>query len=220
LIYTAATLVELMFRPVQGETHMWKWKEPATPTTPVRPEPTPPAAAVPVVAVPMEVGPMQSSKPINTAQATVANIGKSVVIKGELSGSEDLYLDGEVEGSIQLRGHRLTIGPNGRARAHVHAREVVVQGAVNGKVQADERVELKQSAMVVGDILTQRIAIEDGAYFKGAIDIQKAVVNDPPKEARQEAVLVASGAAAGASAGAAAGPAVSVPPQASLLEKK
>jgi cytoskeletal protein CcmA (bactofilin family) len=94
-------------------------------------------------------------------------------VKGELSGSEDLYLDGEVEGSIELRGNSLTVGPNGRVRANVHARDVVVHGKVDGNIRGTERVELKKSAVLNGDIATQRIVIEDGAYFKGAIDIQK-----------------------------------------------
>jgi cytoskeletal protein CcmA (bactofilin family) len=103
----------------------------------------------------------------------MAHIGKSVLIKGELSGSEDLYLDGEVEGNVHLKQHSLTIGPHGRVRANLHAREVIVHGKVDGNIFGDERVELKKSAILVGDISTQRIMIEDGAYFKGAIDIQK-----------------------------------------------
>ena len=103
----------------------------------------------------------------------VAHIGKSVLIKGELSGSEDLYLDGEVEGSIDLKEHSLIIGPHGRVRANVMARDVVVHGKVDGNVSGTERVELKRSAVLVGDISTQRIVIEDGAFFKGAIDIKK-----------------------------------------------
>ena len=103
----------------------------------------------------------------------VAHIGKSVVIKGELSGSEDLHVDGEVEGSIDLKDHVLTIGPHGRVRANVQAKEIVVHGKVEGNLNGTDRVELKRSAVQVGDISTQRIVIEDGAYFKGAIDIRK-----------------------------------------------
>ena len=105
--------------------------------------------------------------------ADIAHIGKSVIIRGELSGSEDLYLDGEVEGSIELKGHSLTIGPNGHIRANVHAQEVVIHGRIDGNIRATDRVELKKSAVLSGDIFTQRIMIEDGAFFKGAIDIQK-----------------------------------------------
>jgi cytoskeletal protein CcmA (bactofilin family) len=109
----------------------------------------------------------------------VATIGKSVVVKGELSGSEDLFVDGQVEGSIALRGQSLTIGPNGRVRANVEARNVIVHGQVDGNVAASERVELRKSASLVGDISTARIAIDDGAYFKGTIDIQKPEASRP-----------------------------------------
>lgn|SRR5689334_8986117 len=102
-----------------------------------------------------------------------AHIGKSVVIRGELSGSEDLYVDGQVEGSIEMRGNHLIIGPNGQVKANVNARGVVVQGKLEGNIRAAERVELKKSAIVVGDIVTQRIAIEDGGYFKGKVEIQR-----------------------------------------------
>jgi cytoskeletal protein CcmA (bactofilin family) len=116
---------------------------------------------------------MEPIKSADSFRADVAHIGKSVLVKGELSGSEDLYLDGEVEGSIDLQEHSLTIGPHGRVRANVKARDVVVHGKVDGNVFGTDRVELKRSAVLVGDISTQRIVIEDGAFFKGAIDIKK-----------------------------------------------
>ena len=128
-------------------------------------------------------------------RADVAHIGKSVLIKGELSGSEDLYLDGEVEGNIELRGHSLVIGPNGRIRANVHAKDVVVHGKVDGNLRATEKVELKKSALLNGDIFTQRIVIEDGAFFKGAIDIQKAAAESKP-EAKPATTPSANAAAA------------------------
>jgi cytoskeletal protein CcmA (bactofilin family) len=127
------------------------------------------------------------------AQADIAHIGKSVLIKGELSGSEDLYLDGEVEGSIELKQHSLTIGPHGRVKANVHAREVIVHGKVEGNVRGDEKVELKKSSVLLGDIATQRIAIEEGAYFKGGIDIQK----DGKSETHREKAFSAAAAGAG-----------------------
>ena len=102
-----------------------------------------------------------------------AKIGKSVVIKGELSGSEDLYVDGNVEGNIELRNHSLTVGPNGNVKANVSAKSVVIQGKLDGSVNASDRVELRKSAVVNGDVTTQRIAIEEGAFLKGKIDIQK-----------------------------------------------
>jgi cytoskeletal protein CcmA (bactofilin family) len=110
---------------------------------------------------------------MDTYRADVAHIGKSVIIKGELSGSEDLYLDGEVEGNIDLRNHNLVIGPNGRVRANVHAKDIVIHGKVDGNITGVDKVELKKSALLNGDISTQRIVIEDGAFFKGAIDIRK-----------------------------------------------
>jgi cytoskeletal protein CcmA (bactofilin family) len=102
-----------------------------------------------------------------------AHIGKSVIIKGELSGSEDLYIDGQVEGSIELAGNQLVIGPNGQVRANVNAKGVVVQGKLDGNIRASESVDLRKSAITVGDVFTKRIAIEEGAYLKGKVDIQR-----------------------------------------------
>jgi len=102
----------------------------------------------------------------------LAQIGKSVVIKGELSGSEDLYVDGHIDGSISLKDNSLTIGPNGQVKASVESKVIVVQGKLEGNVQASDRVELRKSAIVTGDITTQRISIEEGAYLKGKVDIQ------------------------------------------------
>jgi cytoskeletal protein CcmA (bactofilin family) len=157
-----------------------------------------------------EIRPMEPFKqPDNFRAADVANIGKSVLIKGELSGSEDLFLDGEVEGSIDLLEHNLTIGPHGRIRANVQAKDVVIHGKVDGNVQGTDRVELKRSAVLTGDISTQRIVIEDGAYFKGAIDIKKE--SKPAASVMKEAPK-AFAAAASADAG--------FSPQASLIEEK
>lgn len=151
---------------------MWKSRrEDDRPSTP-SPQPT----AAPLVsnsslhhqpATPLETPQM------DTYRADVAHIGKSVIIRGELSGSEDLYLDGEVEGNIDLHNHSLVIGPNGKVRADVSSKDVVIHGKVDGKVIAEDRVELKKSAVLNGDISTARIVIEDGAFFKGAIDIRK-----------------------------------------------
>lgn len=103
----------------------------------------------------------------------MATIGKSVVVKGELTGSEDLVIDGEVEGSIALRGQTLIVGPNGHVRANIEARNVVLHGRVDGDIHAGDRVDLRKSASLSGNISTTRISIEDGAFFKGSIDIQK-----------------------------------------------
>jgi cytoskeletal protein CcmA (bactofilin family) len=109
----------------------------------------------------------------STGLAQTAQIGKSVVIKGELSGSEDLYLDGQVEGSITLKGNSLTVGPNGQVKASVEAKGIVVQGKLEGNIQASDRVDLRKSAVVTGDITTQRISIEEGAFLKGKIDVHR-----------------------------------------------
>jgi cytoskeletal protein CcmA (bactofilin family) len=121
-------------------------------------------------------------RPGDANRTDVAHIGKSVVIKGELSGSEDLYLDGEIEGSIELRDHSLTIGPNGRVRANINAKNIIVHGKVDGNIAGTDRVELRKSAVLAGDIATQRIVIEDGAFFKGGIDIRK---DQTPKREQQ-----------------------------------
>ncbi len=127
-----------------------------------------------------------------------AHIGKSVVIKGELSGSEDLYIDGTVEGTIQLRGNNLVIGPNGHVRADVSTKVVVIQGKLEGNIQATERVELRKSAVIVGDIVTQRIAMEEGAYLKGKVEIQREAANpSSPPAPKPEQQVEARSAAAG-----------------------
>ena len=109
-----------------------------------------------------------------------AHIGKSVVIKGELSGSEDLYVDGNVDGKIELQNHSLTVGPNGKVKADVSAKTVVIQGKLDGSINASERVELKNSAVVNGDVATQRIAIEEGAFLRGKVDVQKEAGRGAP----------------------------------------
>ncbi len=130
--------------------------------------------------------------------AEFAHIGKSVIIKGELSGSEDLYVDGQVEGSIELSGNRLIIGPHGQVCANVNAKGVIVQGKLDGNILASERAELTKSAIAVGDIITQRIAIEEGAYFKGKVDIQKEMTKT---EGAKPAAAASASAAAGSAAG-------------------
>ena len=116
---------------------------------------------------------MEPPKAPETARGETTLIGTSIVIKGELSCGEDLYIDGQVEGTIDPKGNRLTIGPNGRVKANVTARVVVVQGKLEGNIQASDRVDLRQSAIVMGDIATHRISIDEGAYFKGSLNIQK-----------------------------------------------
>jgi cytoskeletal protein CcmA (bactofilin family) len=148
---------------------------------------------------------MDTPKPVDAARGEVANIGKSVVIKGELSGSEDLYIDGQVDGAIEMKGNRLTIGPNGRVKANVNARAAVIQGKLEGNIKASDRVDLKQSAIVLGDIATQRISIEDGAYFKGGVDIQREGAKEAKVDSKTSvpaAPAASSGSAAAQAAGA------------------
>lgn len=102
-----------------------------------------------------------------------ATIGKAVKINGQIHSKEDLYVDGDVEGTVEAPDHKLTIGPNGTVHAAVKAKEVVVLGTIQGNVEAAERIEIRKDAKLVGDIRTARIIIEDGAYFKGSIDIVK-----------------------------------------------
>ena len=138
--------------------------------------------------------------------AEFAHVGTSVIIKGELSGSEDLYVDGQVEGTIELHGNSLIIGPNGQVRADVNAKGVIVQGKMEGNIRASERTELKKSAIAVGNIVTQRIAIEDGAYFKGKVDIQKDGAKPDLAKAEVRSAQGAAASAGGASAAAAKTP--------------
>src|SRR3954453_7759510 len=165
---------------------MWKSSKDERPMTP---SPTPaPVSPINPPEIKKENRSMEPFKQGDNFRADVAHIGKSVLVKGELSGSEDLYLDGEVEGSIDLQEHSLTIGPHGRVRANVKARDVVVHGKVDGNVEGTDRVELKRSSVLVGDISTQRIVIEDGAFFKGAIDIKKEAPKAAPKIDKPEPV--------------------------------
>jgi cytoskeletal protein CcmA (bactofilin family) len=175
---------------------MWKSRrEDEKPSTFSNPQP--PAPVVPATSSYQPRAVETQKMDTYRAAADVAHIGKSVIIKGELSGSEDLYLDGEVEGNIDLRNSSLVIGPNGRVRAHVLAKDVVIHGKVDGNVTGVDKVELKKSALVNGDINTQRIVIEDGAFFKGAIDIRK---NEAKVEAARPAVHAAAATSTSASA--------------------
>jgi cytoskeletal protein CcmA (bactofilin family) len=107
------------------------------------------------------------------APAGSATIGKAVMIKGQIISREDLVIDGEVEGTVEAQDHRVTVGPNGKVQAGVKAREIVVLGSIHGNVEATDKIDIRKDARLVGDIKTARIVIEDGAYFKGSIDIVK-----------------------------------------------
>jgi cytoskeletal protein CcmA (bactofilin family) len=143
---------------------MWKRDEAPKPTS----QPPAPAAVTP-------------SQPVSAAsqpdhrriERDMVNIGKSVVIKGELNGSEDLTIEGHVEGTIQLRDHVLTIGPNGKIKAQVFAKAVIVLGEVTGNVTASDKVDIRDNGSVDGDIVSPRVAIAEGAHFRGSVDMQR-----------------------------------------------
>jgi len=143
--------------------------------------------------------------------AEFAHIGKSVIIKGELSGSEDLFVDGVVEGRVELEGNSLVIGPNGKVHANVNAKGVVVQGRLEGNIHATERAQLRSSAVVTGDISTQHIAIEDGAYFKGKVDIQRETKPAVAAAAKPEVRSASAAASSATPAKAAASAPTAVP---------
>ena len=103
----------------------------------------------------------------------MAQIGKSLRVRGEISGSEDVTIDGEVEGTVELKDNSLTIGPNGKVHANVTAKSITVLGRLEGNVKAGERVEISKTGSLEGDLVTPRIVIEDGAVFRGSIDILK-----------------------------------------------
>jgi cytoskeletal protein CcmA (bactofilin family) len=151
---------------------MWKpTNQPTTPSKPGEPERT----ATPAPATTSAVSePTPAPRPVSTSTADQATIGKSLVIKGEVTGSESLYIDGRVEGSINLAGNRVTVGRNGVVSANINAREIVVLGKVRGNLTASDRVDIRSDGSLTGDVVAARISIEDGAFFKGGIDIRKA----------------------------------------------
>ena len=137
----------------------------------------------------MATMPQRSSETHTEMPRGAAVLGKSVMVKGQIFSREDLTIDGEVEGTVELQEHRLTVGPNGRVQAGIKAREIIVLGAVHGNVEAADKIEIRKDAKLVGDIKTARIVIEDGAYFKGSIDITKTDVPKPqPPKPQQRPV--------------------------------
>ena len=152
---------------------MWKRDEA------VRPAPSQPTAAPQPVAATggTPLGSTGSGSVRSDAgyhmEKDIVNIGKSVVIKGELNGSEDLTIEGHVEGTIQLKDHVLTIGPNGKIKAQVFAKAVIVLGEVTGNVTASDKVDIRDNGSVDGDIVSPRVAIAEGAHFRGSVDMQR-----------------------------------------------
>ena len=126
----------------------------------------------------------------------IVNIGKSVVIKGELNGSEDLTIEGHVEGTIQLKDHVLTIGPNGKIKAQVFAKSVIVLGEVTGNVTASDKVDIRDNGSVDGDIISPRVAIAEGAHFRGSVDMQRKAAGPSQQPQQPKAQAPAQPAAA------------------------
>src|ERR1035438_1986303 len=185
---------------------MWNKRREEEPPKPIShgivPSPAPPApnpVEVKKEATPMSSTPVRAFEPENRGAAT---IGKAVKVVGQIFSREDLYVDGEVEGTVEALEHKLTIGPHGTVRATIKAREVVALGNIQGNVEAAEKIEIRKDAKLTGDIRTARIIIEDGAYFKGSIDIVKpepvkvaAAKAQPAVPAAQSAMANSPGAA-------------------------
>ena len=175
---------------------------------PLRPSYNPPASPAPPVShnpleVRKETSPVSSMPPArfeaDPRSGGAATIGKAVKVVGQIFSREDLYIDGEVEGTVEALEHKLTIGPNGTVRAAIKAREVVALGSIHGNVEAADKIEIRKDAKLIGDIRMARIIIEDGAYFKGMSEIVKP---EPPKVAPK--VQATAPAASNASAPSAA----------------
>ncbi|HTZ95641.1 MAG TPA: polymer-forming cytoskeletal protein [Terriglobales bacterium] len=170
---------------------MWKptTQTPSTPSQPERPASTPTPSTP--ASEPMAPRPVAAA-----TTADQATIGKSLVIKGEVTGSESLYIDGRVEGSINLAGNRVTVGRNGVVSANINAREIVVLGKVRGNLTASDRVDIRSDGSLTGDVVAARISIEDGAFFKGGIDIRKAGQKPNGEEAKPSVSTTAEAVAA------------------------
>ena len=192
---------------------MWNKRRDEEPPKPFNKPPAPPSVPPPTASAPAPVtyNPVEAKKEITPVSSspvsrfdgasTPNSIGKSVKVVGQIYSKEDLYVDGTVEGTLEASEHKLTIGPHGTIQASIKAREVLVLGTIQGNVEAFERLEIRKDAKLLGDIRTARIVIEDGAYFKGSIDIIKP---EPVKATKQAASAAAPAAAPPAPAPAAA----------------
>ena len=181
---------------------MWKRDDASKPAAPAAPA-APTQSATTSPAADAAVTRPMASDPYRGLERTAVNIGKSVVIKGELNGSEDLTIEGQVEGKIELRQNILTIGPNGRIKAQVFAKAVIVLGEVTGNVTATEKVDIRDNGSVDGDIASPRVAIAEGAHFRGSIDMQRAgAKSGDGKVESKPAVTAAAPAPAAAGLGA------------------
>lgn len=147
---------------------MWKRDEAVKPPS----APAPPAGSAPAAPVPGPP-PLPSQELRRQFERDRVGIGRSVILKGELTGSEDLAIEGQIDGKIELRDHVLTIGPNGKIRAQITAKAVVVLGEVVGNIIATEKVDIRDNGSVDGDISAPRVAIAEGAQFRGKVDMQR-----------------------------------------------
>lgn len=177
---------------------MWKPNTPGTGNaTPNTPEPSRPSVPTQSPAAYEQPSTRTATPQAPTATGEQATIGKSLMIKGEVTGSESLYIDGRIEGTINLPGNRVTVGRNGQVAANISAREVVVLGKVRGNCQASDRIDIRSEGSLTGDVIAARISIEDGAFFKGGIDIRKPGAGEAQRPAAaapqvQEPVAVES----------------------------
>ena len=129
-----------------------------------------------------------------------ATIGRTLVIKGEVSGGESLYIDGRIEGTINLNDNRVTIGRNGTVAANITAREVVIMGKVTGNIECADRLDIRGEGSLTGDVVTQRISVEDGAILKGSVQVRAAAEHKPQHQAKAAEAAKPLAAAAGAGA--------------------
>ena len=166
---------------------MWKRDQAPKPTSE---QPATPAAPAPLSQqappIPLATTPVASVEPVQRngrSETHMVNIGKSVVIKGDLRGSEDLMIEGQVEGTIELKDNELTIGSNARIKAQVFAKTVIILGTVNGNVTASEKVDIRDGASVEGDVVSPKVAIAEGAQFHGSVDMQSGAKRTQPSNA-------------------------------------
>ncbi len=167
---------------------MWKPNQPANSPSTTGNEPARPAVPSTPVYEPTPTRTSAVASSATQAPSEQATIGKSLVVKGEVTGSESLYIDGKVEGAINLPGNRVTVGRNGQVSANISAREVVVLGKVKGNINASDRVDIRSEGALTGDVIAQRISIEDGAFFKGGIDIRKPGQDKPAADSKPNSV--------------------------------
>jgi cytoskeletal protein CcmA (bactofilin family) len=160
----------------------------------LKPASAPPtSSALAKEGIPMSTLPGRVNEPhFDNPRGGSAVLGKSVIVKGQIFSREDLTIDGEVEGTVELQEHRLTVGPNGKVIASIKAREVVVLGTIHGNVETTDKIDIRKDAKLLGDIKTARVVIEDGAYFKGNIDIVRAEVPKPHPAPKPQPVASAT----------------------------